>query len=55
MDKAYAAEGNEDEEFLKEYASHNHQPSDEELAEMKAAFGQGAKVINILTGQEIQL
>lgn len=54
-DKTIEARQKEDEEFLKEYASHNHQPSDEELAEMKAAFGQGAKVINILTGQEIQL
>lgn len=54
-DKTIEARQKEDEEFLKEYASHNHQPSDEELAEMKAAFGEGTKVTNILTGQEIQL
>ena len=54
-DKTIEARQKEDEKFLKEYASHNHQHSKEELAEMKAAFGEGTKVINILTGQEIQL
>ena len=30
-------------------------PSAEELAEMRAAFGKGAKVVDALTGKEIQL
>lgn len=54
-DKTTEARQKENEEFLKEYASHNHQYSNEELAEMKAAFGEGTKVVNVLTGQEIQL
>lgn len=30
-------------------------PSAEELAEMRAAFGPGAKVINVITGREVEL
>lgn len=30
-------------------------PSSEDLAEMKAAFGPGATVVNIITGEKIQL
>jgi hypothetical protein len=30
-------------------------PSAEELAEMRAAFGPGAKVVNVMTGREVQL
>ena len=33
----------------------NHQPSDEELFEMRSAFGEGETVINVVTGQRIQL
>ena len=54
-DKTIEARDKENEEFLKEYASCNHQYSAEELAEMRAAFGEGTKVINIITGREIQL
>lgn len=32
-----------------------HQPSDEELFEMRAAFGRGSKVVNIITGRQTQL
>ena len=31
------------------------QPSDEEMFEMRAAFGRGATVVNVLTGQTIKL
>ena len=54
-DKTIEARNKENEAFLKEYASREHHYSDEEIAEMKAAFGEGTKVVNILTGKEIQL
>lgn len=33
----------------------NHVYSDEELFEMRAAFGSGTKVVNVITRQEIEL
>ena len=54
-DKTIEARHKENEEFLKEYASHNHKHSKEELAEMRAAFGEGDTVIDVLTGKRIQL
>lgn len=54
-DKTIEARNKENEEFLKEYASREPHYSSEEIAEMKAAFGEGTKVVNILTGREIQL
>lgn len=54
-DRTIEARNKENEEFFKEYASYNHQYSTEKLAEMRAAFGEGTKVVNILTGREIQL
>ena len=33
----------------------NHQYSDEELFEMRAAFGEGATVVDVITGQQIPL
>ena len=43
--------------FLVEYRERmaNHVPSDEEMFEMRAAFGEGATVANAITGKEIQL
>ena len=45
------------EEFLKEYrkAMKNHVLSDEERYEMKCAFGEGANVVDVVTGQVYQL
>lgn len=54
-DKTIEVRQKENEEFVKEYASHSHQYSAEELSEMRAAFGEGTKVINLITGREIQL
>lgn len=50
----------EDEESLKELEEYrermkDHVPSDEELFEMRAAFGEGETVVNVLTGQRVQL
>ena len=44
-------------ETLTEYAEHmkNYVPSDEELFEMRAAFGEGETVVNVITGQRIKL
>lgn len=43
--------------FLREYRARmaNHVPSAEELFEMRAAFGPGATVVNVVTGQEYRL
>jgi len=45
------------EKTLSEYreAMKNHVPSDEEMYEMRAAFGPGAKVVNVITGKVTQL
>jgi hypothetical protein len=32
-----------------------HKPSDEEMYEMRAAFGRGTRVVNIITGRQTQL
>ena len=40
---------------LESYRASRKAPSAEELAEMRAAFGKGAKVVDALTGKEIQL
>ena len=40
---------------LAEYRANYKGPSAEELAEMRAAFGTGTKVVNVLTGTEVWL
>ncbi len=40
---------------LESYRASRKAPSAEELAEMRAAFGKGAKVVDIITGEKIQL
>lgn len=40
---------------INEYRKNCKKPSFEELAEMRAAFGKGTTVINVLTGEEVQL
>jgi len=43
--------------FLAAYrkAMENHVPSEEEMFEMRGAFGPGATVVNVVTGKEIKL
>ena len=43
--------------FFEAYAKReaNRQRSDEELSEMRAAFGTGTTVVNVITGQRISL
>ncbi len=42
-------------ESLREYRANKCPPSAEEMAEMRAAFGAGAVVVNVLTGEKISL
>lgn len=41
--------------FIEEYRKSYKGPSTEELSEMRAAFGRGTKVVNVITGETIQL
>ena len=41
--------------FLEEYRAHYRGPSEEEKTEMRAAFGPGTTVVDIITGREIYL
>lgn len=43
--------------FIAEYraAQKNYVPSAEELFEMRAAFGEGAEVVNVITGKKIKV
>ncbi len=51
------AEEKQNEKSLAEYreARKNHTPSEEELFEMRAAFGEGTTVVDVFTGKKIQL
>ncbi len=50
-----AARATEVERELAEYRASYKGPSAEERAEMRAAFGPGTKVVNVITGEEIDL
>jgi len=43
--------------FIEDYKKRmaNYKPDEEELVEMRAAFGEGATVVNVFTGQSIKL
>ena len=43
--------------FLADYRERmkNYKPSEEELFEMRAAFGPGATVVNVITGQKFKV
>ena len=51
----HAAREAEVEAELAEYRASYKGPSAEELAEMRAAFGPGATVVNVITGKKIEL
>lgn len=55
LDKTVEAREVEDAQFIKNYIAQDRGPSDEEIIEMKAAFGEGTTVIDVLTGKRIQL
>jgi len=50
-----AARAAENAEFLEEYRRSRKPHSAEEIAEMRAAFGPGTKVVDIITGETINL
>lgn len=50
-----AAREAEVEAELAEYRANYRDPSAEELAEMRAAFGPGATVVDVITGKKIKL
>lgn len=50
-----AAREAEVEANLESYRASRKAPSAEDLAEMRAAFGEGIKVVDVITGEEIQL
>ena len=43
----------QDKKFIEEYRKHYKGPSEEELIEMRAAFGAGTTVVDVITGKEI--
>ena len=54
-DASRAAEEAETAAFLENYRKNTKGPSEEEKAEMRAAFGTGTTVCNIITGERIRL
>lgn len=42
-------------EFIESYKAHQRTTSSEEIAEMRAVFGKGTKVIDVISGATIQL
>ena len=54
-DASRAAEEAETAAFLESYRKSYKGPSEEEKAEMRAAFGTGSTVVNVITGERIRL
>ena len=54
-DASRAAEDAETAAFLENYRRNSAEPSEEERAEMQAAFGKGTTVVDIITGKKIRL
>ena len=50
-----AAEDAETAAFLENYRRNCKEPGKEEMAEMRAAFGEGTTVVDIITGERIRL
>lgn len=53
--RSAAVRSEELDKFLAEYRANARPPSDEELHEMRAAFGPGEVVVNVITGQRTKL
>lgn len=54
-DKTIEVREVEDRKYIEEYLVQDRESSEEELLEMKATFGEGSKVVDIISGKEIQL
>lgn len=50
-----AARDEDTRRFLAEYRANDRGPDAEQLSEMRAAFGEGAEVVNIITGRRTRL
>ena len=57
LDRCRVARDHEIDEFLTAYRKQmeDHEHSAEELFEMRAAFGPGAEVVNVITGKKTRL
>lgn len=55
LDASRAARQTEQAAFLAEYRRAQRSPSAEEVAEMRAAFGEGTTVVDVLSGRRIRL
>jgi hypothetical protein len=57
MEKSIKVREQETEAFLREYRKQNlnRKPSHEELMEMRAAFGPGTTVVDVITGRKTKL
>jgi hypothetical protein len=55
IELARATREREDAEFLAEYRRNQKPPTNEELFEMRAAFGGGTTVVNVITGRKTKL
>lgn len=45
----------EDRKAMEKYKSQQREPNEEQLAEMRAVFGKGAVIVDVITGKEIKL
>lgn len=57
IQKHEEARNKDTDSFLSEYRKQmkNHVPSNEEMYEMRAAFGEGTTIVNVITGKKIKL
>lgn len=55
LEASVAAREEELTKFLAEYRANARPPSDEEIHEMRAAFGPGIEVVNVITGLRTKL
>ena len=55
VENTQAAREAENRKTIEAYRKADHQPSSEELWEMRAAFGRGTTVVDVITGRKIRL
>lgn len=55
VERSDAARKKDQDEFLARYRANPPKYTEEDLFEMRAAFGEGTTVVNVLTGQKIKL
>ena len=45
----------QDKKFIEEYKKNQSEPTEEELEEMRAVFGKGKTIVDVISGREIRL